>query len=362
MHTAMQPCTILQDAALQQHPTAVALPGDAHRIRSATVASPAVRALAREHGLDLSAIAGTGPSGRILKGDVLAALPGAGTTGARATRATTTGGASQLAAGAVVGHPPHAPLVSGQHAGDPRKSVVPLRGYRRAMVAAMEASNAVPHFHLCDEVDLTQLVAVRQRLRGDALLNGQRLTFLPFVIKVARGWLCKHACEWLWCVANVPPVGCLTTAVHTKQRLYTTAIGAVRGAQAVARGQQQPWGGRGIVGAAYLARHWGCYRYAERSCRAHHQGTCGFGVVCTRHVYHCCAGRAAQVAGGSCKRAGAAAGGRRCQQAATRNAGGGYDDRVQHWCVDPKEHASFMVWIQMCVHQARLAGRMQRRG
>lgn len=155
----------------------VALPGDAHRAatastshaapHAATVASPAVRALAREHGIDLSTVTGTGPGNRILKGDVLAALE------------TTRQASTHTFPNAVPATPrENAPAV-GREA-----TVVPLRGFRRAMVAAMEASNAVPHFHLCDEVDMTQLLGVRQRLRGDALLGGQRLTFLPFVIKV----------------------------------------------------------------------------------------------------------------------------------------------------------------------------------
>lgn len=163
----------VQDAALQQHPTAVALPGDAHRPRShsATMASPAVRALAREHGLDLSAVTGTGPGGRILKGDVLAVVG----------QAAAALGAGQAPMAATAESMPS--IAPGQQQ-DTHSKVVPLRGYRRAMVGAMEASNAIPHFHLCDEVDLTQLAAVRQRLRGDALLLGHKLTFLPFVIKV----------------------------------------------------------------------------------------------------------------------------------------------------------------------------------
>lgn len=133
-----------------------------------------MRALAREHGLDLSTLTGTGPGGRVLKGDVLAALQQAAPIGGKAPSPAPSTTPLQSNSAAAVGH----------YSQPPSSTVVPLKGYRRAMVSAMEASNAVPHFHLCDEVDLTQLAAVRQRLRGDAMLNGQRLTFLPFVIKV----------------------------------------------------------------------------------------------------------------------------------------------------------------------------------
>ncbi len=64
--------------------------------------------------------------------------------------------------------------------------MIPLRGYRRAMVASMAAAATVPHFHFCDEVDLRALLAVRQKVRHDPLMQGVKLTFLPFMIKVSR--------------------------------------------------------------------------------------------------------------------------------------------------------------------------------
>lgn len=57
------------------------------------------------------------------------------------------------------------------------------RGYRRAMVAAMTAAAAVPHFHFCDEVKMAALQRVRERLQGDPALRGARLTYMPFILK-----------------------------------------------------------------------------------------------------------------------------------------------------------------------------------
>ena len=81
----------------------------------------------------------------------------------------------------------------------PGDDVIALRGYRRAMVASMAAAATVPHFHFSDEVDLGALLAVRQKVRHDPLMQGVKLTFLPFMIKVsrARGPACPGSCSTL---------------------------------------------------------------------------------------------------------------------------------------------------------------------
>ncbi|EIE27558.1 hypothetical protein COCSUDRAFT_55557 [Coccomyxa subellipsoidea C-169] len=104
----------------------------------ATLASPAVRRVAREHGINLASIPGSGPDGRITKGV------------AYATEATTTHGAM---------------------------------GYRRAMVRSMTAAGAVPHFHYCDEISVGALLRLRTSLLSDPALKGLKLTFLPFMLK-----------------------------------------------------------------------------------------------------------------------------------------------------------------------------------
>ena len=52
------------------------------------------------------------------------------------------------------------------------------------MVKSMAAAGQVPHFHLMDEVIVTRLAALRTRLRGDPSVSGQKLSFLPFILKV----------------------------------------------------------------------------------------------------------------------------------------------------------------------------------
>eukprot|EP00892_Ulva_mutabilis_P005236 jgi/Ulvmu1/3084/UM015_0124.1 len=136
-----------------------------------TLASPAVRALAREHGIALAAINGSGPDGRVLKGDVLAFLD-AGSAEAPAPTMPTTA------------HEHEACHTAGADA------IISLRGYRRAMVHAMAASTAVPHFHLCDDVQLDALISTRDTLR--ARMHDIKLSLLPLLIKALSLALTQH--------------------------------------------------------------------------------------------------------------------------------------------------------------------------
>lgn len=67
----------------------------------------------------------------------------------------------------------------------PGTTIVPLRGYKRAMVKSMIAAGTIPHFHLCDELDMRALMALRHQIKGDSVLQGVHLTFLPIMIKVS---------------------------------------------------------------------------------------------------------------------------------------------------------------------------------
>ncbi len=123
-------------------------------------ASPAVRRLVREHNLALSEISGSGKDGRVLKEDVLAHL--------------------------------NAPAVSHQTAsvsmpsstGLAPSKVEPLRGVRAVMAKRMvEAASSIPHFHYGEEIDVTELLALRERLKPQVEAKGERLTLMPFFMK-----------------------------------------------------------------------------------------------------------------------------------------------------------------------------------
>lgn len=79
--------------------------------------------------------------------------------------------------------PPPVGSTSTTNTTNPDDVVVPLRGYRRAMVSAMEASLRVPHFHFMDEYPVDKLLEARRSLADDPLLQGTKLTLLPFVLK-----------------------------------------------------------------------------------------------------------------------------------------------------------------------------------
>ncbi|QDE69207.1 dihydrolipoamide acetyltransferase family protein [Myxococcus xanthus] len=150
--------------------------GGAPASASKVLATPVTRRMAREHGLDLAAIAGTGPQGRVTKADVVAALEG--------------GEKNVVAAPAEQKARPAAPAVS-SGAADER---VPLRGLRKKIAEKMVRSKfTAPHFAFVEEVDATELVALRARLNAQLAAAGEntKLNYLPFIIKATVAALKK---------------------------------------------------------------------------------------------------------------------------------------------------------------------------
>jgi 2-oxoisovalerate dehydrogenase E2 component (dihydrolipoyl transacylase) len=120
------------------------------------LASPSVRRRARELGLDLARVRGSGPEGRVLHED-LARL-------ARGDRA--------------------APARAKPYAGRGGEQAVPVIGLRRQIAERMQdASRRIPHFTYVEEVDVTELEALRARLNGERGEARGRLTVLPFLMR-----------------------------------------------------------------------------------------------------------------------------------------------------------------------------------
>jgi 2-oxoisovalerate dehydrogenase E2 component (dihydrolipoyl transacylase) len=125
--------------------------------------TPAVRRIAAEKGIDLTAVRGTGKQGRVLKEDLLG--PELSTP------------APVVAA--AVGSP------QTTEAGD--QDFIPLTGYSKIMRNTMEASNKIPTMVITDEVNLTRLVELKTQMSP-----WLKVTILPFLVKATSLALTRH--------------------------------------------------------------------------------------------------------------------------------------------------------------------------
>jgi pyruvate dehydrogenase E2 component (dihydrolipoamide acetyltransferase) len=133
-------------------------------------ASPGVRRLARELGLDLTALSGTGPKGRITKEDVIAGV-----------RGPAAAGAGPAAAGTGI---PEVPAQDFSKFGP--VEVQPLTRIQRLSGPALHRSWLnVPHVTHDDEADITDLDAYRRELDTAAKAEGYRVTLLAFLMKAS---------------------------------------------------------------------------------------------------------------------------------------------------------------------------------
>lgn len=129
------------------------------------LATPAVRRLAAQEGLDLHGVRGSGPNHRITREDVERALQAAPT----ATAAPQPRTASTAA--------PPSPVSAGER----REKI---RGLRKAILTSMSRSKSIiPHFTYVEEVEMDRLVAMRSQLKPLAQEAGVKLTYLPFICK-----------------------------------------------------------------------------------------------------------------------------------------------------------------------------------
>lgn len=135
---------------------------------SKVLATPATRRLAREMGVDINGLNGTGLAGRVTREDVLSAKGGAAPAAAKAPAAP----------GVSIPKPSYQ-----GPAGAPEERV-PLVGIRKKIAENMQRSkHVIPHFTIMDEAKVDALVAMRESLKDHAEKHGTKITYLPIVMK-----------------------------------------------------------------------------------------------------------------------------------------------------------------------------------
>jgi pyruvate dehydrogenase E2 component (dihydrolipoamide acetyltransferase) len=141
--------------------------------------SPLVRKIAKEHGVNLSQVSGTGLGGRITKQDILAFVEG-GSAPAAAPSAPASAQAAPASAPAPAYAPPPAPAA---YPGD----LVPMSRMRKIIADRMiESRRTSAHVHCMFEVDITKIVGLRNKYKnGFEQRHGARLTFMPFFVRGA---------------------------------------------------------------------------------------------------------------------------------------------------------------------------------
>ena len=146
---------------------------DAEKVRS----SPLVRKVAKEHGIDLAQVPGTGAGGRISKKDILAAVEsGIGRGPAAVPGRAPAGGAAHAALESAV---PRERIYFGRY------EVQPMSVMRQKIAEHMVASKRVsPHVYSMDEIDMTRIVQLREKLKGEFEKKFEtKLTFMPFFVR-----------------------------------------------------------------------------------------------------------------------------------------------------------------------------------
>jgi pyruvate dehydrogenase E2 component (dihydrolipoamide acetyltransferase) len=132
------------------------------------LATPATRKLARELGVDIRGVRGTGPAGRITSDDVRGQQGGGGAT---------TGSA---------------PTAGPSPAAEPGDVRLPFRGVRKKIAERLvHSKHTAAHFTYVEEVDCTELVALRARANERLAARGVKLSYLPFIIKATVAGLRK---------------------------------------------------------------------------------------------------------------------------------------------------------------------------
>src|SRR5436190_4997537 len=185
---AMPPSGVNPKTEAPPAPAAQPAPAQAERPAATQVngdrifASPLARRMAQQAGLDLAAIRGSGPNGRVVKADIdkVLAVPGAAAPPARAPAVAP---AATPAAVAAPGMPVFAKAQVLALAGNPPHTEKPHSAMRRVIARRLtESKQTVPHFYLSADCTIDELLKVRKELNGK---SETRISVNDFVIRAA---------------------------------------------------------------------------------------------------------------------------------------------------------------------------------
>lgn len=142
------------------------------------LATPVARAMAKDLGVDINTVEGTGPAGRVMKADIEKAKD------EKDTKTTETPKKSQESKAAR--KEPKALQLDDEREEDGRYERVPLSRIRQTISEKMsEARFTIPHTTVMDEINVTELDKFRKKYKDTLREEGVNLTYLPFIIKAS---------------------------------------------------------------------------------------------------------------------------------------------------------------------------------
>jgi len=225
--------------------------------------SPLARRLAREHQIELSQLAGSGPNGRIVRSDVQAAIA-AGATAVPAAPAE-----------------PQAPTVAtAREAAQPELPAnaqrIELTRMRKAIARRLtESKTTVPHFYLAQDVAVDELLALRRQLNES---SPQRITVNDLILKaVAKALIDVPQANACWAGDSITQFGQadISVAIATETGLVTPVVRAAEAmaigslsatvADFVARAKSGQLGPAELAGGSFTVSNLGMYGTREFS-------------------------------------------------------------------------------------------------
>jgi pyruvate dehydrogenase E2 component (dihydrolipoamide acetyltransferase) len=157
--------------------TATVTRGAGERLR----ASPLVKRLAVEHGINLEGIPGTGPGGRIVKDDLTPYL-----TGAKPIPAAAPAPAAAAPSAPAPSQPAAAPAAPGARPAGTARELSRIRKTTGKRMA--ESKQVIPHFYVTSEVDMSAAIAFREQVNGQLTDDAMKVSYNDLIIKaVALG-------------------------------------------------------------------------------------------------------------------------------------------------------------------------------